>query len=262
MRLDAWLVSNGLISGRERAAEEIRAGCVTVNGTAALKPSQSVDGTETIRYTGAFDYVSRGAKKLIGALECFPIEPEGKVCLDCGASTGGFTEVLLRRGARMVYAVDVGSGQLADKLKQDKRVVNMENRNARELSPEDFEKIPEIATCDLSFISLRLILGALVKVVSGDIICLIKPQFEAGPAAIGKRGVVRDAAVHERVLKEFCAYSADNGLCLCGMDVSPIRGPEGNVEFLAWLNTDKNNKPVMPDIKSLVERAKNVKEWQ
>ena len=177
-RLDAELVARGLCSGRERARAEIEAGHVTVNGRPASKPSQKVAESDVIELSGAFDYVSRGAKKLLGALEAFHISPEGLVCLDCGASTGGFTEVLLRHGARKVYAVDVGHGQLAEKLQRDPRVVNMEGTNVRSLALSSFDPAPELITADLSFISLALVLPVLHGLLgeSGRVVCLVKPQ--------------------------------------------------------------------------------------
>ena len=255
-RLDAELVARGLCSGRERACSEIEAGHVLVNGRPAAKPSQKVTEADDIALEGAFDYVSRGAKKLLKALDAFAFSPEGLVCLDCGASTGGFTEVLLRHGAKKVYAVDVGHGQLAESLRADPRVVNMEGTNVRSLVPGSFDPAPELITADLSFISLSLVLPVLRPLLGdgGRAICLVKPQFEAGRGKVGKKGVVKDHAVHEEVLRGFCTSAAESGFTVLGLDVSPVRGPEGNVEFLAFLGV--TGEPAALDINGLVKRAR------
>ena len=255
-RLDAELVARGLCSGRERARAEIEAGHVTVNGRPTSKPSQKVAESDVIELSEAFDYVSRGAKKLLGALEAFHISPEGLVCLDCGASTGGFTEVLLRHGARKVYAVDVGHGQLAEKLKRDPRVVNMEGTNVRSLALSSFDPAPELITADLSFISLALVLPVLRGLLgeSGRVVCLVKPQFEAGRGKVGKKGVVRDPAVHEEVLRGFVSNAEASGFSVLGLEVSPLRGPEGNIEFLAYLGASGSSAAL--DITGLVSRAR------
>lgn len=255
-RLDAELVARGLCSGRERARAEIEAGHVTVNGRPASKPSQKVAEGDVIELSEAFDYVSRGAKKLLGALEAFHISPEGLVCLDCGASTGGFTEVLLRHGAKKVYAVDVGHGQLAEKLQRDPRVVNMEGTNVRSLVLSSFDPAPELITADLSFISLALVLPVLRGLLgeSGRVVCLVKPQFEAGRGKVGKKGVVRDPAVHEEVLHGFVSNAEASGFAVLGLEVSPLRGPEGNIEFLAYLGASGSSAAL--DITGLVSRAR------
>lgn len=254
-RLDAELVARGLCSGRERARSEIEAGHVAVNGRPASKPSQKVAESDVIELSEAFDYVSRGAKKLLGALEAFHISPEGLVCLDCGASTGGFTEVLLRHGAKRVYAVDVGHGQLDEKLRCDPRVVNMEGTNVRSLALSSFDPAPELITADLSFISLALVLPVLRGLLgeSGRVVCLVKPQFEAGRGKVGKKGVVRDPAVHEEVLRGFVSNAEASGFAVLGLEVSPLRGPEGNIEFLAYLGASGSTAAL--DITGLVSRA-------
>ena len=254
-RLDAEMVARGLCSGRERARSEIEAGHVTVNGRKAVKASQRVSPEDTIELSEFFDYVSRGAKKLLRAFEAFGISPEGLVCADCGASTGGFTQVLLRHGASRVYAIDVGRGQLAQLLRDDPRVVSMEETNVRTLTPELFDRVPQLITADLSFISLSLVLPVLRVLLAdgGRVICLVKPQFEAGRGRVGKKGVVKDAAVHEEVLRGFCSCAEENGFTLLGLDVSPIRGPEGNIEFLALLGT--SGESLAPDIPALVKLA-------
>lgn len=254
-RLDAELVARGLCSGRERARSEIEAGHVTVNGRPAAKPSQKVTESDEIELSEGFDYVSRGAKKLLRALEVFGVSPEGLVCLDCGASTGGFTEVLLRHGAKKVYAVDVGHGQLAEKLKSDPRVVNMEGTNVRSLVPASFDPAPELITADLSFISLSLVLPVLRGLLDerGRVVCLVKPQFEAGRGKVGKKGVVKDPAVHAEVLRGFVENARESGFAALGLDVSPVRGPEGNIEFLALLGASGDTAAL--DITGLVKRA-------
>ena len=176
-----------------------------------------------------------------------------QVCIDCGASTGGFTDVLLKNGAAKVYAVDVGYGQLAWQLRQDSRVVVMERTNARALTPDMFPESMDLGVMDVSFISIRLILPALHGLLKpgGEVVCLIKPQFEAGKADVGKKGVVRDKAVHERVLREMCEFFPTAGYTLMGLDYSPIRGPEGNIEYLAYLKADGGDS-IAPDIPALV----------
>ena len=207
-RLDQRLFELGLAESREKAKATIMSGLVYVNGQKSDKPGTPVSDEAKIEVRGsACPYVSRGGFKLAKALEVFPIAPEGKVCIDCGASTGGFTDVLLKNGASRVYAVDVGYGQLAWPLRQDGRVVVMERTNARSLTPDMFPESMDLAVMDLSFISIRLILPAVHGLLreDGDAVCLIKPQFEAGRADVGKKGVVRDRAVHERVLNEMAA---------------------------------------------------------
>ena len=245
-RLDQRLFELGLAESREKAKATIMSGIVYVNGQKSDKPGTQVsDDAEIVVRGNACPYVSRGGFKLAKALEVFPIEPAGKVCIDCGASTGGFTDVLLKNGAAKVYAVDVGYGQLAWSLRQDGRVAVMERTNARNLTPDMFAESMDMAVMDLSFISVRLIIPAVVPLLkeNGDIICLIKPQFEAGKADVGKKGVVRDAAVHERVLREFMDFVPSAGCTLLGLDFSPIRGPEGNIEYLAWLKKGAHDAP-------------------
>ena len=232
-RLDQRLFELGLAESREKAKATIMSGIVYVNGQKSDKPGTQVsDDAEIVVRGNACPYVSRGGFKLAKALEVFPIEPAGKVCIDCGASTGGFTDVLLKNGAAKVYAVDVGYGQLAWQLRQDSRVVVMERTNARALTPDMFPESMDLGVMDVSFISIRLILPALHGLLKpgGEVVCLIKPQFEAGKADVGKKGVVRDKAVHERVLREMCEFFPTAGYTLMGLDYSPIRGPEGNIE--------------------------------
>ena len=195
----------------------------------------------------ACPYVSRGGFKLEKALRVFPVSAEGKTCIDCGASTGGFTDVLLKNGAKKVYAVDVGYGQLAWSLRSDARVVTMERTNARSLRPEMFADVMDMAVMDLSFISVRLVLPAVRELLTeaGEALCLIKPQFEAGREDVGKKGVVRDASVHERVLREFLEAAPELGYTVMGLDYSPVRGPEGNIEYLAYLKKGAHEAPIL-----------------
>ena len=252
-RLDQRLFELGLAESREKAKATIMSGIVYVNGQKSDKPGTQVNDAEVVVRGNACPYVSRGGFKLAKALEVFPVEPAGKVCIDCGASTGGFTDVLLKNGAAKVYAVDVGYGQLAWQLRQDSRVVVMERTNARALTPDMFPESMNLGVMDVSFISIRLILPALHGLLKpgGEVVCLIKPQFEAGKADVGKKGVVRDKAVHERVLREMCEFFPTAGYTLLGLDYSPIRGPEGNIEYLAYLKADGGDS-IAPDIPALV----------
>ena len=258
MRLDILLVRRGLCSGRERAKEEIRAGHVLVEGKIETRPGREVPEDAQVLLTGeTLRYVSRGGLKLEKALDVFGISPEGKICLDCGASTGGFTDCLLQRGAAKVYALDVGSGQLAEKLRADPRVVSMEKFNVRQLRPGDLPECPALAVIDLSFISLRLILPAVSQVLTpeGEIVCLVKPQFEAGRSRVGKKGVVRDKSVHRDILEELFLFFPTLGLYPAGLSWSPIRGPEGNIEYLCHLRRQPAGSP--PDPRTVVEEAHN-----
>lgn len=256
MRLDALLVERGLISGRDRAKELIARGAVLLNGVPADKPSQRCDPKADLTVLGdGGHYVSRAAEKLRGAMEAFPVSPEGRVALDVGASTGGFTQYLLERGAKHVYAVDVGTDQLAPALRSDPRVTDLQQTDIRALSPGALPEKPTLAVCDVSFISLRLVLPAIKSHLSADgqAIVLIKPQFEAGRAAVGRTGVVRDPSVHLAVLREMETQFRLCGFVLAGLEPSPIRGGDGNMEFLAWLR--QTGEPLEPDLPALVRRA-------
>ena len=256
MRLDLLLVRRGLCSGRERAKEEIRAGHVLVDGKAETRPAMDVAEDAPIRLEGEIlPYVSRGGLKLEKALEVFRVDPAGKTCVDCGASTGGFTDCLLQKGAARVYALDVGSGQLAEKLRIDPRVVSMEKFNVRELRPGDLPEAPDLAVIDVSFISLRLILPPVSRVLKpdGEVLCLIKPQFEAGKAHVGKKGVVRDSTVNCRVLEELLLFFPTVGLWPVSLSWSPICGPEGNIEYLCHLRRQPAEARLEP--RRIVEEA-------
>lgn len=253
-RLDQRLTELGLAESREKAKATIMSGLVYVNGQKSDKPGTPVSDGAKIEVRGAAcPWVSRGGFKLAKALEVFEINPAGYVCIDCGASTGGFTDVLLKNGAARVYAVDVGYGQLAWSLRTDARVTVMERTNARNLTPDMFPESMDMAVMDLSFISIRLILPAVHALLKpeGECVCLIKPQFEAGRADVGKKGVVRDRAVHERVLNEMLEFFPTAGYTLTGLDYSPIRGPEGNIEYLAHLKRGEH-AGISPDIAALV----------
>ena len=253
-RLDQRLTELGLAESREKAKATIMSGLVYVNGQKSDKPGTPVSDDARIEVRGAAcPWVSRGGFKLAKALEVFEINPAGYVCIDCGASTGGFTDVLLKNGAARVYAVDVGYGQLAWSLRTDARVTVMERTNARNLTPDMFPESMDMAVMDLSFISIRLILPAVHALLKpeGECVCLIKPQFEAGRADVGKKGVVRDRAVHERVLNEMLEFFPAAGYTLTGLDYSPIRGPEGNIEYLAHLKKGEH-AGISPDIAAIV----------
>ncbi len=255
-RLDVLLVRRGLCSSRERAKDAIRAGQVRVGGRPELRPGREVEETEELTLEGeTLRYVSRGGLKLEKALDVFGVDPAGLVCLDCGASTGGFTDCLLQRGALRVYALDVGTSQLAERLRNDPRVVSMERTNARDLKPGDLPEAPGLAAVDVSFISLRLILPALVPLLTpeGEAVCLIKPQFEAGRARVGKGGVVRSREVHKQVLEELLAFFPAAGLYPAGLTWSPVRGGDGNLEYLCHLRRKAGTRP--PEVSGIVEEA-------
>ena len=242
-RLDILLVERGLAETRERAQALILAGDVTVNTQRVDKAGAQVDDSAEITVRAPLPYVSRGGYKLAGALDAFGVNPSGYICADIGASTGGFTDVLLQRGASRVYAIDVGYGQLAWKLRQDPRVVVMDRVNARYL-----ESLPEpidLVVIDVSFISLEHMLRVaqtLLKPNSGQIIALIKPQFEAGREQVGRGGIVRDPKVHRAVQEKIARFAESLGLHVAGLIPSPIAGTEGNIEFLIYLKNSTQNK--------------------
>ena len=258
-RLDAALAERGLCTSREKAQALILSGVVFVNNQRADKASRQVLPEDTVEVRGApHPYVSRGGLKLEKALRVFGADVKGVTAIDAGASTGGFTDVLLRAGAAHVYAVDVGYGQLDWKLREDPRVTVMERTNARYLRPEDFPQRPELAVMDVSFISIRLILPALFAVLGdrGRVLTLVKPQFEAGRGQVGKKGVVRDPAVHVSVLESLFAFLEGTGWHVQGMDYSPITGPEGNIEFLLDLVPGEDGgAELRTRVASLVEEA-------
>lgn len=238
IRLDQLVFDLGLAESRERAKTTVMSGLVFVNGQRADKPGMQVSPDVNVEVKGtALPYVSRGGLKLEKALKVFPIDVNGKVCIDCGASTGGFTDVLLKNGAAKVYSVDVGYGQLAWSLRNDERVVNMERTNIRYISSEQIPEPLDICVMDLSFISVKLVLPAVCALLKDDaqLVCLIKPQFEAGREDVGKKGVVRDKAVHLSVIESVLSFAPTVGMTVMGLDFSPIKGPEGNREYLCYM---------------------------
>ena len=238
-RLDVLLVSRGLAPSREKAKVVIMAGDVYVNGQKEDKAGDTFDPeTSDIEVrSNTLKYVSRGGLKLEKALAVFPIDLEGRICMDIGASTGGFTDCMLQNGAALVYSIDVGHGQLDWKLRNDERVVCMEKTNFRYLEADVIEKTPDFASCDVSFISLDKILPVANKLLKpdGNMVTLIKPQFEAGRDKVGKKGVVRDPDVHIEVVNRIITVAKDSGFNILALDYSPIKGPEGNIEYLLWL---------------------------
>lgn len=238
-RLDVLLVEKGYFDSRAKAQAVIMAGDVYVDGQKADKAGVSVDRTASIEVRGSVcPYVSRGGLKLEKALRDFGVDPTGYVCSDSGASTGGFTDCLLQQGARKVFAIDVGYGQLAWKIRSDPRVVTMERTNIRYVTQEQLGEPLDLSVVDVSFISLKIVLPViktLLKQDSGQVLCLIKPQFEAGKDKVGKKGVVRDPAVHEEVLDAFIQLAKSEGFCIRNLTFSPVKGPEGNIEFLGYL---------------------------
>lgn len=257
IRLDQLVFDLGLTESREKAKTTIMSGLVFVNGQRADKPGMQVAPDASVEVKGsALPYVSRGGFKLEKALKVFPINPAGKICMDCGASTGGFTDVLLKNGAAKVYSIDVGYGQLAWSLRQDERVVNMERTNIRYISSEQVPEPLDIAVMDLSFISIKLVLPAVCALLKegADIMCLIKPQFEAGREDVGKKGVVRDKAVHLSVIESVLQFAASAGLTVIGLDYSPIKGPEGNREYLCYMKKGSFDAPEI-DARAVVEAS-------
>ncbi|NUW32254.1 TlyA family RNA methyltransferase [Nonomuraea sp. SMC257] len=260
------MVRRGLARSREQAVQLIEAGRVSVAGQRAAKPATQVETASPIVVAESAegpDYVSRGAHKLLGALKAFGgptgegrLTVEGRRCLDAGASTGGFTDVLLRNGAAHVLAVDVGYGQLAWSLRTDERVTVMERVNVRDLTPDLVGEPPSLVVGDLSFISLRLVLPALAGVAApaADLVMLVKPQFEVGKDLVGAGGVVRDPALRARAVREVAARALELGLTVRGVTASPLPGPSGNVEYLLWMGKGEGAPPV-EDLEAAIERA-------
>ena len=254
-RLDAYIVELGLCESREKAKAAIMAGDVYVNGQKALKAGDTVKETDKIEVRGVMEFVSRGGYKLKKAMAAFPIVLTGKTCMDIGASTGGFTDCMLQNGAVKVYCVDVGYGQLAWKLRSDQRVVNLERTNIRYVEKEQIPDAPDFASVDVSFISLKLVLPKVWELLSdaGECVCLIKPQFEAGREKVGKKGVVREKSTHVEVVEAIVAFAKETGFTVAGLDYSPIKGPEGNIEYLLYLK--KSGEPAAIDAVATVERS-------
>ena len=256
-RLDVLLTERGLLDSRQKAQATIMSGIVFVNGQRVDKVGTAVSNDALIEIRGTtLPYVSRGGLKLEKAMQTFPLTLTGKICADIGASTGGFTDCMLQNGAKKVYAVDVGYGQLDWKLRNDARVACMERTNARYLTHEEIPEELDFASVDVSFISLKLIFPALYGLLreGGEIACLIKPQFEAGREKVGKKGVVRDSAVHLEVLEHFLIHAKENHFTVLGITYSPIRGPEGNIEYLGFLR--KSEEPdAAVDLQAIVEAS-------
>jgi len=237
-RLDILLVKRGLAESREKAKAVIMSGIVYVDGQKEDKAGQTFADTANIEVRGStLKYVSRGGLKLEKAMECFDVSVKDKVCMDIGASSGGFTDCMLQNGAKKVYAVDVGHGQLAWKLRNDTRVVVMEKTNIRYVKPEDIGESIDFASIDVSFISLSKVLPAAYNLLGerGEIVALIKPQFEAGREKVGKKGVVREKSTHIEVIQNCFAYAKENGFFVRELEFSPVKGPEGNIEYLYHL---------------------------
>lgn len=237
-RLDVAVFERGYAETREKAKALIMAGSVYLNGQKALKGGATVKETDVIEVRGAVNpYVSRGGLKLHKAVASFGLELKDCICMDIGASTGGFTDCMLQNGASKVYSIDVGYGQLAWKLRCDERVVNLERTNFRYVTREQIPEEIDFASVDVSFISLKLILPVMHTLLkeSGKSVCLIKPQFEAGKENIGKKGVVRDKSVHADVIAKITEFAAENGFAVIDVDFSPIKGPEGNIEYLMFI---------------------------
>ena len=258
-RLDVLLVEKGLAPSREKAKAIIMAGIVYVDGNKEDKAGTTFSENAGIEVKGkTLPYVSRGGLKLEKAMQKFPITLSGKVCMDVGSSTGGFTDCMLQNGATKVYAIDVGHGQLAWKLRNDERVVCMEKTNIRYVVPEDIDELAAFSSIDVSFISLTKVLLPVKNLLTedGQVVCLIKPQFEAGREKVGKKGVVRDRAVHEEVIRMVMDYASSIDFYPLALDFSPVKGPEGNIEYLLFLSKNKQDQEIVDassiDIKAVV----------
>ncbi len=258
-RLDVLLVEKGLAPSREKAKAIIMAGIVYVDGNKEDKAGTTFPENAVIEIKGkTLPYVSRGGLKLEKAMQKFPITLSGKVCMDVGSSTGGFTDCMLQNGATKVYAIDVGHGQLAWKLRNDERVVCMEKTNIRYVVPEDIDELAAFSSIDVSFISLTKVLLPVKNLLTedGQVVCLIKPQFEAGREKVGKKGVVRDRAVHEEVIRMVMDYASSIDFYPLALDFSPVKGPEGNIEYLLFLSKNKQDQEIVDassiDIKAVV----------
>ena len=258
-RLDVLLTEQGYAETRSKAQAIIMSGQVYVEGQKADKPGISYEEGVAIEVRGeSCPYVSRGGLKLEKALRDFGVKPEGYVCSDSGASTGGFTDCLLQQGAKKVFAIDVGYGQLDWKIRSDPRVVVMERTNIRYVTPEDLGEPLDLSVIDVSFISLKIVLPAIKQLLKpeGQVLCLIKPQFEAGREKVGKKGVVRDPEIHKEVLDTFVSLADQLQFTILGLTFSPVKGPEGNIEFLGHL-TLADREGIRPDTAQVVADAHN-----
>ncbi len=257
-RLDTLLVEKGFFESRSRAQAAIMAGQVLVNEQKIDKTGTQVAPDAAIRILGSdLKYVSRGGLKLEKAVECFALDLKGKTAADIGASTGGFTDCALQNGAARVYAIDVGYGQLAWKLRSDERVINMERTNVRYLEADSLPEKVDIATIDVAFISLDKVLPAVKKILADDgiVIALIKPQFEAGKENVGKKGVVRDPAVHLNVINNVIGTARELDFKIAGLDYSPVKGPEGNIEYLLYLKNAENAEDIEVKPEEIVKNS-------
>ena len=255
-RIDVLLVEKGFFESREKAKASIMAGVVYANEQKVDKAGEevSIDAKIEVR-ENICPYVSRGGLKLEKAVKFFGVNLKDKVCMDIGASTGGFTDCMLQNGAKKVFSVDVGYGQFAWKLRQDERVVCMERTNIRYVKPEDIGELIDFASIDVSFISLTKVLPVAFNLLKddGEVVALIKPQFEAGREQVGKKGVVRDSKVHKEVIEKIIAFSESIGFCVKNLSFSPIKGPEGNIEFLLYLGKSGGT---MVDVDKVIEETK------
>ena len=260
-RVDVLAYKQGLFDTREQAKRGVMAGLVVavINGERFDKPGEKIDEATELKLKGEkLKYVSRGGLKLEKALNHFGLSVEGKIAIDIGASTGGFTDVMLQNGASQVFSVDVGTNQLAWKLRNDPRVISMEQFNFRYAEPDDFEATPNFASIDVSFISLDLILPALHRILAenGQVVALVKPQFEAGREQIGKNGIIKDPKIHLAVLEKVAAFAGTHGFAVMGVDYSPIQGGHGNIEFLMYLEKkEEKTKPTYEQLEAVVELA-------
>lgn len=257
MRLDSELVARGILQSRERAKEKIKCGEISVNGRICFKPSYDVSESDSIIFSGnALKYAGRGGLKLEKAVEYFNISLKGLVCLDIGASTGGFTDCMLQNGAEMVYAVEVGHGQLAEKLINNSKVISMEKTDIRNVVSEMLPETPEFVCADVSFISLKLVIPHIYRLMSseGSAVVLIKPQFEAGRRNIGKNGIVKSSEVHIQVISDIISFCIETGFYIIGICPSPVKGGSGNTEYLLYISR-KNQEGIITDIKYMVAEA-------
>ena len=259
IRLDTAVFEQGFTESREKAKALIMSGIVYVNGQKEMKSGREIKPDDKIEVRGStLKYVSRGGLKLEKAMQSFPVKLNGCVCMDIGASTGGFTDCMLQNGASKVYSIDVGYGQLAWKLRSDERVVNLERTNFRYVTREQIPEEIDFASVDVSFISLKLILPVMHELLKANAqaVCLIKPQFEAGREKVGKKGVVRDPSVHSEVIENTVTFASENKFKVLGLDHSPVKGPEGNIEYLMYIEKSDEKKDCSEIVSGISELVK------